>query len=246
MRILVVAPPASVFPVGIASVVSSWKKAGHCVDAVNLSLVRDWEVRKGEYDLVATGGLACHLKSLRHIIDKARRAGVPTVLGGGIVTSEPQLIAASLRPDYCVLGEGEEVAVALLETLEAGRDPEQVPGVAFFRDDNLVLTQVPDPIANLDRLPTPDFDALGFRQWLDQSRPSDSYNLDLFDQPRSYPLLGSRSCPYRCTFCYHPLGQKYRQRSLDSIMAELASAIPKYRINVIEVFAVPPVFWTGS
>jgi hypothetical protein len=38
---------------------------------------------------------------------KARTIGIPTLLGVGIVPSEPELIATALRPDYCVLGEGE-------------------------------------------------------------------------------------------------------------------------------------------
>jgi radical SAM superfamily enzyme YgiQ (UPF0313 family) len=91
-------------------------------------------------------------------------------------------------------------------------------------------------------VPTPDIDALGYSTVLENEKPSDSYDHDLFDYPRLYPLVGSRSCPYNCTFCYHPLGKKYRQRSIDNIMAELAIVIPKYKINLIgvvdELFAV--------
>ncbi|MEI6564870.1 MAG: radical SAM protein [bacterium] len=235
MRILVVAPEGLIFPIGIGYIIAVWKRAGHHVDAINLSFSSGWEIRKGDYDFVATGGLACHLTALRAILCKAQAAGVPTILGGGIVTSEPELMATALRPNYCVLGEGEDTAVELLAALEAGRDPEQVSGVGFFRDGVFITSPHRKPILDLDRLPTPDMDALGFPQLLDQMRPSDMYSLDLFDHPRSYPLLGSRSCPYSCTFCYHPLGQKYRQRSLDSIMAELADAIPRYRINVVEI-----------
>lgn len=235
MRILVVVPKGLIFPIGIAYIIAVWKRAGHQVDAINLHFTTEWEIHKGDYDFVATGGLACHVAALRAILRKAQAAGVPTILGGGIVTSEPELMATSLRPDYCVLGEGEDTALELLAALEAGQDPAQVPGLGFFREGVFVTSPPRKPILDLDRIPVPDFDVLRFPELLDQMRPSDMYSLDLFDHPRSYPLLGSRSCPYNCTFCYHPLGQKYRQRSLDSIMAELADAIPRYRINVIEI-----------
>jgi len=87
MRILAVAPKSEALPIGIACVIAVWKQAGHHVDAINLSLVPDWEVRKGDYDFVATGGLACHYSGLREILEHARATGIPTILGGGIVTS---------------------------------------------------------------------------------------------------------------------------------------------------------------
>lgn len=235
MRILVVAPKGLIFPVGIACIISVWKRAGHDVDAINLSLASGWDVRRGDYDFVATGGLACDLAAIRDILDKAKAVGIPTILGGGIVTSEPELMATALRPDYCVLGEGEDTAVELLAALGAGREIDRIQGLGFFCGDTFITTPPREPIMDLDRLPPPDLEALGFFQLLDTMRPSDMYSLDLFDHPRSYPLLGSRSCPYGCTFCYHPLGRKYRQRSLDSIMEELATVIPRYRINIIEI-----------
>ncbi len=235
MRILIVAPQSAFFPIGLASIAAVWKKAGHQVEAVNLSLAPDWAARKGEYDFVATGGLACHFAAVREILAQARAAGIPTIVGGGLVTSEPELMASTLPADYFVLGEGEDTAVELLDALASGRDPAVVPGLAFFRDGALVITGPRKAVMDLDRLPLPDLDSLGFDAYLDRIKPSDIYNLDIYDHPRSYYLLGSRSCPYNCTFCYHPLGKKYRQRSLDSIFAELALAVPRYRINIVEI-----------
>src|SRR3972149_3458573 len=54
-----------------------------------------------------------------------------------------------------------------------------------------------------------------------------------FDYPRIYPILCSRGCPYKCTFCYHY--ERYRARSLDNIMEEISSAVKRYRANIIAV-----------
>jgi radical SAM superfamily enzyme YgiQ (UPF0313 family) len=45
--------------------------------------------------------------------------------------------------------------------------------------------------------------------------------------------LGSRGCPYHCSFCFHY--SKYRKRSVDSIIKELRFAIEKYKINTVEI-----------
>ena len=48
------------------------------------------------------------------------------------------------------------------------------------------------------------------------------------------PILTSRGCPYTCTFCCHEVaGQRYRQRSLDSVFAEIHYAIEYFNINAL-------------
>ena len=49
------------------------------------------------------------------------------------------------------------------------------------------------------------------------------------------PMLGSRSCPYKCTFCFHSIGKKYRKRSLDDFFSELDYLLSKYDIKYISM-----------
>ena len=236
MRILVVAPRSAtkIFPVGLAYIIAVMKKGGHQVDCVNLNL-SELRIQKNRYDVVATGGLACHLIDIEQIVAMARDAGATTIIGGGIVSSEPELITRELRADFSVIGEGEVTIGELLSAIENGTDTSGIPGIAFVRDAEFVLTETRKPIKELDELPFPDYDSLGFCEHLDHLKPSDIYYLDYFDYPRAYPIVSSRSCPYECTFCYHPLGKVYRERSVDSIIHEIAETVPKYKINIIEI-----------
>ncbi len=109
-------------------------------------------------------------------------------------------------------------------------------GIGFFDNGKFVCTGKRKPIDALDALPLPDWEALELGLSLDAAKSSDNIVNYLFDYPRVYPLIASRSCPYQCTFCYHPLGNKYRQRSIDSIIEELSLAIPKYRINLVSIY----------
>ncbi len=60
-----------------------------------------------------------------------------------------------------------------------------------------------------------------------------SINSDIFNKyDLNYvQMLGSRSCPFNCTFCYHHMGQKYSERSLDNIFKEIDYLVEKYQVN---------------
>jgi len=236
MKILMVAPKSSYsIPVGLSYIVAILKQAGHQVDAINMNLLHDLKIPENKYDFVATGGLAIHFEQIKEIATEANRSGTKLIVGGGIVTSEPELISRAVNTDYSVLGEGEVTILELLDCLEQNGDPESVAGIGFFRNGNFVTTAKRKPILKLDALPFPDYASFGFETYLDNLKPSDVYNYDIFDYPRVYPLISSRSCPFRCTFCYNPLGNRYRQRSIDNIMEELRTVVPKYRINIVDI-----------
>ncbi len=236
MKILVIAPKTGLIPVGLAYIVASMKRSGHHVDCINLNGSSRIDLRGKKYDFVATGGLSCHYLQIEEIIEDAMKNGLKVILGGGIVTSEPELMCSALRPEYAVIGEGEETIVELLRCIEEGRDPASVSGICFFRNGAFVITEQRKPVPDLDALPFPDFESLGYEGFLVTLKPSDEYSYDIFDHPRVYPVITSRSCPFLCTFCYHPLGNKYRQRSISSVMEELMTAIPKYRINIVSIY----------
>lgn len=235
MRILAVAPESVIFPVGLSYIAAALKASGHAVTGVLLRQGKPLRVDRSSYDFVAVGGLATQLREIERVAAVAQEADVPLILGGGIVTSEPELVTRHLMPRYAVLGEGEQTIVRLLHALERGDPIDPIPGIARVVNGQFVSTGTSPPVADLDALPLPDYDCFGFSAHLDGIRASDLYYYNIFDRIRPYPVVASRSCPFQCTFCWHPLGKKYRQRSIDSIMRELEVRVPQYRINFLEV-----------
>jgi len=236
MKILLVAPQSAIFPVGIAYISASLKHAGHDVDCCIFDKPDDLIERLWQkYDFVATGGLSSQFIQLKHITDIGKKTNTKLIVGGGIITSEPELMSRALNGDYEVMGEGEETIIELLSCLENNGDLSRIDGIGYFEHGKFILNGRRKPIENLDSLPWPDYDGFEFHRMLDSMKPTDMYYYDVFDYPREYPIITSRSCPFLCTFCYHPLGNKYRQRSVDSIMQELETAIPKYRINIVAI-----------
>jgi len=255
MKILIVAPRLKdtkeinydyIFPLGLGYISSVLKKAGYKVSCLNLNhyngtteeLVNN-ELSKNKYDFVCTGGMTFAYSFIKQIIDtvKKHNSKARIIVGGLMVTSEPEIMFDLLNPDFAVVGEGEEVICELLDYIGKKNDFCKVKGL-LFRDGkgNIVFTGKRESIQDLDSLPYPDFESLEFENYLDNlycnTLPNAAHNS--FDHPRTYPILGSRGCPFNCTFCYHY--DKYRKRSLESIKKELYVMVKRYRINRILFF----------
>jgi anaerobic magnesium-protoporphyrin IX monomethyl ester cyclase len=222
------------FPVGLPSISAVLKLEGHDVTCLNLNhyegttqyLVHK-EMFLAGFDVAFVGGLSLYYPHIRDLIESVRIASPKTkiVCGGGIITAQPTVMMRLLKPDYGISGEGELSAIKLVKYLEGGFVPV---------DLNKIVTS--EPIADLDSLPMPDYESFNFEEYVDNVKQTDYFAFDVVDKPRVYPLVASRSCIYNCTFCFHPLGKKYRQRSLDSIFNELYLNVPIYNINIVTIY----------
>ncbi|MEK6893422.1 MAG: radical SAM protein, partial [Nanoarchaeota archaeon] len=231
-----------IFPLGITYISAVLKKEGYNVDCLNMNHkigtpeeIINEQLNKKNYDFVGTGSITTAYQVMKKIIDtlKIHRSRPKVILGGLIITSEPETIFKLLEPDYAVIGEGEETVIELLEAIKQKRDLKKIKGIEF-RDDKgeLILTETKQPTNNLDTGPYPDYEGFEFDKFLNNLHPnSHDYIYSAFDRPRVYSIMGSRGCPFNCTFCYHY--NRYRKRSVDSIMQELEIMVPKYKTNII-------------
>jgi radical SAM superfamily enzyme YgiQ (UPF0313 family) len=226
-------------PSGLAYIISSLKSSGYNVDVLNPNhsekttrdAVRDAFFAK-DYDITFTGGVSLQFPVIRDIVIYIREMSVcPVVVGGGIITAQPDIMFDMLQPDIAVIGEGEQTCVEIAGAIANKTPMHEIKGIAFRNADGLLEFTMPrDPIQNLDILPFPDYESMGYHVYLDNQKCSFLY--DRFDHPRPYPILASRSCPFECTFCFHTTGDKYRQRSIYNIMEEVRYAVGKYGINL--------------
>jgi len=229
MRVLIIAPRYKSFglyyelPLGLAYISAYLKSKGVETTLYNLNeVVNDnglWDHIK-RVDVICSGGLSVHYGEMKRLLDKVRRVNpsAKIILGGGLLSSEPELMMSMLHPDIGVIGEGE---IALYDAV-----------VNMPSSGSIVKAE---PIKNLDALPFPDYEGLGVRAYLERQIAGDEHYLYPFDNPRCLPVISSRSCPHNCSFCFHPLGKVYRQRSLDNYFAEIELLIESYQINMVAV-----------
>lgn len=244
MRAYLIAPvnergASTSFPIGIACVSAALKQAGHEVESINLGLCEDpvgsvlEDIRRFKPGMVGLGGLTPSFRQLRGVHQAIRQAfpGMVTVLGGGVLTSAVDIVFGAVEPDFGVIGEGELTMTELAACLDRGDDPMGVDGL-IFRLPGGPLHRTPPraPIHDLDTLPIPDYAGLKLQTLLDRG---------VFLE-----VLGSRGCPYSCTFCYSPLGRRYRQRSLDHLFSEIEHVVSQYGMKTMgitdELFASSP------
>ncbi len=130
-----------------------------------------------------------------------------------------------------LIGEAEITICELVEATENGVDLSNVDGIIYKKDGEYVRTAQAKSINDLDALQYPDYDGFEFDLVLGK-QPTDE-NM-LFKGNYACVSFG-RSCPYTCTFCFHPSGVKYRKRSIDSVFKEIDWLLEKYDIKNLNI-----------
>jgi radical SAM superfamily enzyme YgiQ (UPF0313 family) len=233
------------FPLGLGYIAAAMKRGGHTVTGLNLnhhqgsieSIVAA-KISAISPDVCATGALSPFLPLVQSIFNAARQAKpkIINIAGGGVVSGEPGVILDVADIDVGVVGEGELTIVELLDCLGKSGDLHAVQGIVF-RDKNGKTVQTPErpQIMDLGKLAWPDYEVLECEQNVSGQRALDSYffHSQRESKPRAIDMITSRSCPFKCTFCFHPTGKTYRERPLDDFFAELDTLVARYKINMV-------------
>ena len=198
-------------------------------------------IARHEIDVFGVGGLSGEYQDIARMVRFARKIkhDIIIMVGGGIMTADPVVTMQALpEADYGVIGEGELTSVKLLEAITNKKDLSFVNGIIYRDQTELTITSPRVEFKDLDTLPFPDYEGFNYEEYL-------KTNPDLSDEGKKYSqvsVIGGRSCKYNCTFCFHPSGSTYRQRSLDSIFSEIDYLVAKYNISYIalreELFAI--------
>tara|TARA_Y100000590_G_scaffold63822_1_gene68512 strand:- start:2567 stop:4078 length:1512 start_codon:yes stop_codon:yes gene_type:complete len=113
--------------------------------------------------------------------------------------------------DYCVVGEGEDTMVDIIESYKSNRQINEVQGVAYRGEKGIQKNDRPF-IADLDRLPIPAYDLIDFNKY----QESDLLYAGRMFEPNKITIVSSRGCPFKCTFCSISLsmGRPFRYHSV--------------------------------
>jgi radical SAM superfamily enzyme YgiQ (UPF0313 family) len=141
---------------------------------------------------------------------------IPVVVGGPHPSIYPKETAGLPEIDYVVSGEGEITFIKLLDRLSRGVDPEDVPGITYYRDGQVFQTGMQPLIDDLDIIPFPARHLV----------PYEKYWSVIAKRSPVTTMITSRGCPYRCSFCARPhLGKKFRARSAQNVVDEMESCV---------------------
>lgn len=178
---------------------------------------------------------------------KVRRPDVFVMIGGENATAFRQwILEESEAIDCVVMGEGEATAVELVGRLAAGAPLDDMLGIALNDADRHSVQregQLPVRIRALDTIPRPAWDLFPMDNYF---RFHDAVGME---QRRSIPMLATRGCPYKCSFCSAPQmwTTRYRVREPEDIVDELAGYVERYgvdSVDFVDLTAVTKRNWT--
>jgi anaerobic magnesium-protoporphyrin IX monomethyl ester cyclase len=239
MKILLINPFAAVSqannpPLGLcyikASLLSAGFKQTTVVDLLKLNLKAAKKViQEKNPDIV---GISCFTDTRMNTFDIARIAkkinsNIKVIIGGPHATHMyKQILDNYPEIDFICLGEGEMTAVELAKAIESEKSIQDVRGVAFRCNGQIIKTAERSTIENLDDLPFPDYndlDVYSYRGTLPFER----------GQPKA-SIVGSRGCVYNCIFCTNQkMWGKFRSRSAYSIVSEVEWLVRRYGFKYI-------------
>lgn len=157
-----------------------------------------------------TPNICCALEAAGRI--KRINPAIITVLGGHHSDIYPLETYAQGSIDFIGKGEGESTFPRLLEAIEKKSGFEEIPGLVWQRDGQVVNNPGYGYVEDLNSLPMPARDLVDWRK----------HNCVMGREKIVASVLSSRGCPCQCTFCYKPLDSRsYRMRSPANILAEI-------------------------
>lgn len=250
MRVLLIVPPvtrptnfdASVvritpsIPLGLAMIAAVLEKEGHEVKILDAlidgslkgySIKKDFiryglsdleiakHIREYEPDFV---GVSCMFSAMEadaiNVCKIAKRVNydIKTIIGGAWAgTNRLKILQKSnFSIDHIIKGEGERIILDIVNRQSYDYDK--------------------TPIVNLDSLPIPAYHLLNINKYIELAPGHNGYKQKPF-----MPMLTSRGCPARCSFCAisNHWGPKPRYRSAEHVLAEIDFIVKTYGIKEI-------------
>lgn len=136
------------------------------------------------------------------------------LLGGpGVYSIEREIMNNMPFIDLIVCGEGEKIIENLFKGGKLNTRLQDIKGIVFKQNNNVIMTEKNDPINNLDLLPIPEI-----------------VKTKIEEKEIFVPIEAGRGCPYCCNFCSTSLywNRKYRVKSPKRLVEEIKYIINEY------------------
>lgn len=222
--------PTFLPPLGLLYIGSILEKNGHNVKIIHLTSWNDVEDLLindiNPIDVIGVSFDTLHYKNAKKLIKMIKNHDpfIPVIIGGVHSTLTPKTSLMETNADICIQGEGEEIIIKVLESLEKSKNNfYNLPGVYFKMNGKIKKGKSPKPIKDLDTIPFP---ARHLVEKYNYGKIGGIY----ISKPKVTSILTSRGCPFRCRYCEIPTLNyySYRERSVKNVVREIEEINDKY------------------
>lgn len=231
------------FPIGLCSIISATKRNAFKYDLLDLMIepkspdeLREFISRK-KYDVVAFGSLLHAYWIVKPLVElvKEIHSDALVVVGNYVSTLIPEKILSWTKADIAVIGEGENTFIEILNRVISGDGFTGIKGIAHRNGDRIIREEDRPPLANLDKAEFPLWEVLDVESYINSAKKLKSHCFfDDISKLRSFPIITTKGCPFRCTFCtnnqywrYNP----YRRHSVEYVISMIKSLQNKFQVN---------------
>jgi len=220
------------FPTGLGLLAARLRQAGYTVAVIDANGQRLSDeavarrVRRLRPAVVGIGGLITTYGWVKRLTRQLKqyRPELPIMLGGSVGSSIVETALKRLAVDVVALGEADDTVLELAAALLEGRSLEQVAGLAYLRDGQVVQT-APRPLIE-------DISTLAFPAW--DLFPMEVYLANpVVGVGRDIDIISSRGCPFGCKYCYKVFGRQFRGRSAEHVVGEMEALKTNYDVDFI-------------
>ena len=168
------------------------------IDAFALNMSQEDILNKIEQENVKIVGFplySCDLTMMHELTDKIKSLNKDIKIffaGHHVSALYKDIMLQFPNVDYLIRGEGEFVAVDLLNNLEKDAPLNEIKGLSYKEKGKIFHNPERRQTEDLDIIPIPSRDLIDRNLYY--SRMSKNKRVDV--------MITSRGCPYRCTFCY--------------------------------------------
>jgi len=211
-------------PLGLVYIGTVIKEAGHYVKFLDLNSQQT--SMKGIEDILRQNNIGLvgittttptynNALALAELVKKVSSAYV--VLGGVHVSVLPEEPFTNPSVDFVVVGEGEKAITHLIDSLEGRTALSQTPGLVYRDKGAIIKNGGKGEITNLDDIPFPARELFAGQRYIFP----DSLSVKVA------PMITSRGCFGKCTFCLAPVlyQGRCRFRSAKNVVDEIEKLV---------------------
>lgn len=215
-------------PLGLAYLVSIARKFYHdseirVIDANALNYSFDYVIELINSIRPKYLAVTSSIENRDTVVELSKRihSSIIKLIGGADPSAIPNLYANHY--DFVFVGEGE---ISFRKFLEK-QNPNDIPGIFFKRNSEVINTGQPVFFRDLDNIPLPSWHLFPFEKY---KLPSSFIKT----RKNFIVVITSRGCPYNCKYC----GTKnvfltYRERSIPSIIEEIKTLYLSFGVRTI-------------
>jgi anaerobic magnesium-protoporphyrin IX monomethyl ester cyclase len=153
------------------------------------------------------------------------------VVGGPYVHHRcEEVLRACPEIDWAFDGESDRTFPEAVRRHLDGDSFDGVLGMYHRRDGEIVRPLGTDTIKDLDSLPFPAWDLVDFDAY-EQAEAMNNWRINR----RYASLFTSRGCPYKCAYCHDIFGKRFRFRSADNLLQEIALLVDRYGVEEFQI-----------